>query len=213
MKLLLCASFAAAVSARSLLSTRSSDKVSEVPSFEQDHYYGSYLSLAINQGGDNTDHGTCCDATSPQCKVQVISMGGDHWNDAAHNRSRDDTQQGQIVNWYHYNGHDEGKQMAIEFNQTLNAYECVQFCPLDGDMPQLAINQHALHLGKHTVHQDGDGGLTKSVDLYQWTDRLIIVPLDQTKFYVDESVTPPVPFYESVLLEPFGQKIGIENTS
>ena len=196
---------------RSLLASRGA--VKDIPSFEQDHYYGSYESVSINQGGTNTDHGTCCDATAAQCKVQVISLGGDHWNDAAHNRSRDDTQEGQIVNWYHYKGHDEGKQMAITFNQTVNAYQCEQFCPLDGDMPKLEINKYALHLGKHEIKQDGQGGQTKSVDLYQWTDRLVVIPLDQTKFYVDESVNPPVPFFENLLLEPFGEKIGTENTS
>ena len=201
----------AAANERTLLSSRR--RAADVPTFEQDHYYGSYESISINQGGENTDHGTCCDATSPACKIQVISLGGDHWNDAAHNRTRDDSQEGQIVNWYHYNGKDEGKQMAIEFNQTANAYQCVQFCPLDGDMPKLEINEHALHLGKHTITQDGASGETKSVDLYQWTDRLVIIPLDQTKFYVDESVDPAVPFFSNVLLEPFGEKIGTENTS
>lgn len=200
------------VSARTLLTSRRTS-TANVPSFEQDHYYGSYESLAINQGGDNTDHGTCCDATAPQCKVQVISMGGDHYNDAAHNRTRDDTQQGSIVNWYHYHNKDEGKQMAVQFNQSANAYQCVQYCPLDGDMPKLEINEHALALGKHTITQDGASGQTKSVNLYQWTDRLVIIPLDQTKFYVDESVNPAAPFFSNVLLEPFGEKIGTENTS
>lgn len=212
MKLLLLGCVAGTAAAgRSLLSSR--NKVTDVPAFDQDHYYGTYESISINQGGEATDHGTCCGATAPQCKVEVISLGGDHWNDHAHNRSRDDSQEGQIVNWYHYNGHDDGKQMAIEFNQTVNAYQCVQFCPLEGDIPELAINKYALHLGKHTITQDGSSGQTKSVDLYQWTDRIVVIPLDQTKFYVDESVTPPVPFYQSMLIEPFGQKIGTENTS
>ena len=217
MKMFLAAAIGAALSGaavadeRTLLTGRG--QVKDVPVFEQDHYYGSYLSLSINQGGDNTDHGTCCDATAPQCKVQVISMGGDHYNDAAHNRTRDDTQQGSIVNWYHYKGHDEGKQMAVVYNQTVNAYQCEQFCPLDGDIPELKINKYALHLGKHEITQDGATGQTKSVDLYQWTDRIVVIPLDQTKFYVDESVNPPVPFFENLLLEPFGEKIGTENTS
>jgi len=212
MKVVFLASMgAAAVLAdeRTLLTARSN---ADVPTFAQDHYYGSYESLAINQGGESSSFGTCCSATAPQCKVQVISMGGDHWNDAAHNRSRDDTQQGQIVNWYHYNK-DDGKQMAIAFNQTVNAFQCEQFCPITGDLPTLEIGQYALHLGKHTVTQDGATGQTKSVDLYEWTDRIVIIPLDQNKFYVDESVSPPVPFYKSTLLEPFGQKIGTENTS
>jgi hypothetical protein len=219
MKLFLLASAGAtavmAADERTLLTTRNSQQAQDpVPSFAQDHYYGSFESVAINQGGVNTPDGTCCEATATQCKVQVISLGGDHWNDAAHNRSRDDDQEGSIVNWYNYNAKTgEGKQMSVTYNQTAQAYQCEQYCPLDGDMPKLAINQYALHLGKHTVTQDGASGQTKDVDLYQWTDRIVIIPLDQTKFYVDQSVTPNVPFFQSMLLEPFGDKIGTENTS
>lgn len=190
----------------------------DVPVFNQDYYSGEFNSIAINQGGITEDDRACCPKTSPQCKVQSISTGGDHYSDFSHSRERDDSAQGSIVNWYGPIPGTSKKslQMAVQPSGNPGEYVCAQYCPLQtDDMPKLEINEHALHLGKASVTQQGQGGVTKTVDHYRWKDRLIIIPMDQNDFYVDQSnASGPIPFYMSESLTPFGSKpIGRANTS
>jgi len=177
-----------------------------VPEFAQDYYAGEFLDLDLNQGGIDTPDGACCSPNSPQCKIQLIAEGSDNYVELSKNRTRNDSPQGIIANLYL-----QKKQMALQPDGT-GGYVCAQYCPLTDTMEPLAIKPNALHLGKHEIHQGG-GGVTKSVDEYYWTDRIIIIPLDHQSFYVDTSVNPPAPFYVSDAISPFGQKLAVENTS
>jgi hypothetical protein len=179
-----------------------------VPVFDHDYYSGQFNQLSLNQGGIDTADGSCCAPTAAQCKIQEIAEGGDMYVDHSHNRTRNDSPQGIVANLYLLK-----KQMALQPVGD-GSFQCAQYCPLTDEQTDLAIKSDALHLGKHKITQGGEGGKTKDVDLYYYTDRLIIIPMDHVDFYVDESVNPPAPFYVSTHITPFGMaQIAVENTS
>lgn len=177
------------------------------PTFAQDYYSGVYNSLALNQGGINTADGACCEPTASQCKVQTIAEGSDTYVEYSHNRSRTDSPQGIVANLYL-----EKKQVALQPDDN-GGYVCAQYCPLDEVMEPLEIKKTALNEGRHMITQGGEGGKTKEVQLWYFTDRIIIVPLDHQFFYVDTSVDPPAPFYVSDHISPLNKPIAVENTS
>jgi len=195
------------------------------PKFADSFYVGEQSNLAINQGGYNTDTGSCCSlSNSPQCKVQAISQGEDYREDAKNNRSRSDSAQGSIVNWYH----PINKQMALLPGSAANSthnWVCAQYCPTDGDefFSEIMIGDgrkgffdRPRDLGKATVTQSGaPGGATKTCEHWRWWDSILgIIKMEQHEFYVDNSVSPAAPFFSSTDITPFGgPSIGTENAS
>ena len=80
------------------------------PKFAGDFYTGEQASVVLDQGGYRSGELTCCSITnSPQCKVQAINMGQDVREQKSMQRTRSDSPQGSIVNWWG----DVGKQMAV----------------------------------------------------------------------------------------------------
>ena len=196
------------------------------PTFAKDFYVGLQTNLGINQGGYNTkDGGVCCSVTTtPQCKIQYINQGSDHREQGTMNRTREDSAQGTIVNWYDINGSKKSLQMALEPGSAANSthdYVCAQACPLTGEFSQSVqigdgnsgILDTPRDLGAHPYTQKGPAGTTKTCEKWQWTETLLkVIRMEKTDFYVDMSVTPPAPFGSLSIIEPFGKQIGQEET-
>merc|ERR1719506_522023 len=112
--------------------------------------------------------------------------------------------------------------MALAPGSTKNsshAYVCAQYCPLDGEfVSMIAIGDGGadpvLDLGAESVTQQGPAAETKTCERYQWTETLFkTIPMERTDFWVDQSGASPLPFYSSSVIEPFGSKVGTENSS
>ena len=104
-----------------------------IPTFPKDFYVSEQTNLAISQGGYSTATGTCCSKDSPQCKVQTIIEGSDVREQGTKNRTRADSPEGIIINWF---GGGVAKQMAMLPGSQANSTHdlvCGAYCPLDGD--------------------------------------------------------------------------------
>jgi len=193
------------------------------PTFPIDFYSGEQSNLMINQGGYDINNGACCGPTSPQCKIQAQSMGADVREQGSMNRTRSDSARGTIVTWYG----DVQKQMALVPGSMVNSthkWACAQQCPTQGSTfmssvalgnPKGCFREHAHDKGSVAITQPKSvGGETKTCEHYQWKDTLFcLLTMGQHDFYVDMSAKPPVPFFATQLIEPFGKKVGTENTS
>ena len=185
------------------------------PVWNDSFYVGQQSALAQNQGGYKIDNGLCCDfTTGGSCKVEIQSMGSDVREQTSKQRIRSDSARGSIVSWYD----TVKKQMAVvpgaEVNST-HKWACVQYCPTTaGFVGTLDIgggNKKAkiTDMGQATITQPvAIGNVTKTTEHYHYVDRLIVIPMSVTDFYVDESTNPPSPFAEHELLEPFGKPFG-----
>ena len=190
------------------------------PTFADSFYVGSQASLTLNQNGyKKSDGKVCCALNSPGCKVQMQSMGNDVREQVSMNRTRIDGGRGSIVTWYG----DVKKQMAVVPGSAANSthkWACVQYCPTTSGLftPTLEIgdgksSKGIKDLGQATItHPKSIGGGSAQCEHYKYVDRLIIIPMDQIDFYVDESAKPPAPFFKHLLLEPFGKKQGEETS-
>jgi len=188
------------------------------PTFADSFYVGSQAKLVENQGGYKTaDNAICCSFGSAACKVQQQSAGNDVHEQVSQNRTRIDGGRGSIVSWYG----KVNKQMAVVPGAQANSthkWACLQYCPIQGGFePTLQIgdgkNPRVQDLGQTTVMQPKSiGGLNATCEHYKYVERLVIIPMSQNDFYVDQSTTPPTPFYKHLLLEPFGRKLGIATT-
>jgi hypothetical protein len=145
------------------------------------------------------------------------SMGSDVRQQGSMNRSRTDGQ-GVIVNWYE----PINKEMALAPGASVNstyAFVCAAYCPEEGAFYSLVEigdeeGDPVFDLGAVKISQQGPAAETKTCEHFQWTETLFhTVPMEQTDFYVDMSTTPPTPFYSSAVIEPFGSRIGLENSS
>lgn len=168
--------------------------------------------MAINQGGYFSAQGSCCSmAHSPQCKLQSINMGSDVREQGSKNRSRTDSAQGAIVNWFG----SVGKQMAVLPGSQANSthkWACAQYCPLQGDfMSSIMIGDgnkgyfdKPKDEGTATVTQPkAIGGATKTCENWQWTETILgFIPMQKTNFYVDMSANPPAPFFSASTIKP-----------
>ena len=144
------------------------------PEIAQDYVCGQFDQIALNQGGINTEAGACCEPTAAQCKIQVIAEGSDNYVEYHHNRTRTDDPKGIIAELYPgapgYN-QKHGRQLLLQPADD-GSFVCAQYCPTNTDeLEPLAIKKTALDLGKHRITQGGEGGQTKLVTEYYWTDR------------------------------------------
>jgi len=193
------------------------------PTFAQDFYVGRQDALAINQGGYAIDNGMCCSLQhSSQCKIQGINMGADTYEQGSKERTRSDSAQGSIVNWWG----TVKKQMALVPGSSVNSthkFACAQYCPLDGEFtPSIQIGDGQKGFfdtpkdrGQASVTQPAAiGGATKTCEHWKWTETILkILPMSTSDFYVDMSTTPPAPFFVSQVIKPFNRPIGQENSS
>jgi len=195
------------------------------PVFAKDFYVGQQSALAINQGGYYVKDGVCCSQEhSSQCKLQAVNMGSDVYEQGSTERSRSDSAQGAIVNWYG----NVSKQMAIvpgaEVNST-HKWACVQYCPLQkGDhfMSVLQIGDGEKgpldtpkDMGKQYVkHPASIGGDAKTCERWHWSETVFkVIKMQTTDFFVDNSGKTPAPFFSTSMLTPFGSPLGQENAS
>jgi len=188
------------------------------PAFADSFYVGAQASLTLNQNGyKKSDGKICCALDSAGCKVQMQSAGNDVREQVSMNRTRIDGGRGSIVTWFG----DVQKQMAVVPGSAVNSthkWACMQYCPTTTSfMPTLEIGEgkspKVQDLGQASITQPAAiGGATKQCEHYKYTERLIIVPMSVTDFYVDESAKPAAPFYKHLLLEPFGKKEGFETS-
>ena len=81
-----------------------------VPTFPKDFYMSEQSNIAINQGGYATSTATCCSKDARQCKIQSIIEGSDVREQGSKNRTRVDSPEGIIINWF---GGGVAKQMAM----------------------------------------------------------------------------------------------------
>ena len=208
-----------------LIATTALSASAAPPTFPSDYYSGTQDDVLLNQGGVYVDGGACCNTQtgSGQCKVQTQSSGGDLYEEGTKNRTRTDSPvAGQVVTWYE----PVGKQMAIEpgsAGNSTHAFVCAQYCPQQGDfVSSVRIGDgkttgfdKVRDMGQEIVTQTGaPAGTTKTCEKYRWTETVLkVVPMQTTNFYVDQSATPPVPFYSNTNISPLGKHIGTENQS
>ena len=164
---------------------------------------------------------SCCiprRSGSPGCKVQIQSMGSDIFQQGSKNRSVNKGQ-GIVMTW----AEPINKQFALQPGAAVNSshkYACALYCPFKQALPSVTIGpggEPVKDLGKVTISQPAPvGGATKSCEAYQWVERILkIVPMATDTCYVDDSVSPPVPFLQTSLITPFGKlpPLAYENQS
>merc|ERR1719199_527348 len=115
--------------------------------------------MVINQGGmpEDADGGVCCDASSPQCQIQISGLSATRYYDVTNNRTRlDDHIQGLTI------VDDYTAQLTLNVNVTSG--ECMYTCPLEAEtLTGFSIDDSAKDIGASTI-----GNLT--VEGYEWSE-------------------------------------------
>ena len=132
---------------------------------------------------------------SPPPQVQAQAQNGKQYSDATNNRTLLSNGQSAIINLYH----PINKQMSAVPSTSGKGWTCSEYCPLDdGAFPDpLALGKGTKDIGTATVNG-------KTVEQYQWFDRLIIIKMDENDLYVDQSGASPVPVLSVQKITPFG---------
>jgi len=174
------------------------------PSFPQQWNAMQLSDIQINQGGVPGPDGTsvCCEQNSPQCKIQTAHQADKFHFDFPNNRTRsgDPGQQGSIVSLY---------GSVMKEAQVSNNNTCISYCPLQFDLGEFALDDSAAYVGRQSL-------AGQDVDVWQWAEYLIpklkIGIMQQTYFFVSTDDSP-LPVREFDIIEPFGQKLGEENST
>jgi hypothetical protein len=170
------------------------------PSFPQQWTASQVDDIAINQGGVEIDGNLCCTHDSANCKIQAAHQVEVFHFDFPNNRTRsgDIGEDGAIVSVYG-NG---GKEMLVSSNNT-----CQQYCPLPYDLDKFEIDDSAEYVGSTTFQG-------QAADLWHWAEYIVpklhLGKLQETNFFVSKDSTP-LPLQEMDIIEPFGQRLGVEN--
>ena len=208
--------------------------MASVPTFPSSFYMGEQLMLLINQGGvESGSDKVCCAASSPSCRVEAQFTGQDYYEDAANNRSRVDSAQGDIVRWYQIASpqfpHD-GMQMAVTETApgSPHKYECASYCPLEGAKFEslVAIGDKESgrlgvphDLGRANVTQAPPARASAECEHWQWRQGLDApkhnwsVVMSQEDFFVRPQAAGGAPFLHRTIIEPFGNYMGESNAS
>lgn len=156
--------------------------------------------IAINQGGVEVDGNMCCPHDAAQCKIQEAHQAELFHFDYPNNRTRsgDVGEDHAIVSLFG----DIGKECLVSPNNT-----CLSYCPLPGGLDPFGIDKDAQYVGSTTFQG-------KAVDEWTWTEYIVpklhIGKIQQTNFFVSKDAVP-VPVQENDIIEPFGQRLGVEN--
>jgi hypothetical protein len=156
--------------------------------------------IAINQGGVEIDGNLCCPQDSPNCKIQAAHQAETFHFDFPNNRTRsgDIGEDHAIVSLFG----SVGKELLVSSNNT-----CIQYCPLPDDLDPFDIDKTAKYIGRTTFQG-------KEVDQWYWAEYIIpklhVGKLQETNFYVSTDASP-IPVQENDIIEPFGQRLGVEN--
>jgi len=156
--------------------------------------------IAINQGGVEIDGNSCCLHDAAQCKIQEAHQSVLFHFDYPNNRTRsgDIGEENAIVSLFG----EHGKEMQVSANNT-----CKQYCPLPEGLDPFGLDKDAKYMGSTTFQG-------KPVDEWHWVEYIIpklhLGKMQETNFLVSKD-SPPVPVQENDILEPFGQRLGVEN--
>lgn len=156
--------------------------------------------IAINQGGVQIGENLCCPHDSPNCKIQAAHQTETFHFDFPNNRTRsgDIGQEGAIVSLFG----KVGKEIQVSSNNT-----CKEYCPLPEGLDPFGVDKDAKYIGRTTFQG-------KDVDQWNWVEYIIpkfhLGKLQETNFFVSTDSTP-VPVQENDIIEPFGQRLGMEN--
>lgn len=154
----------------------------------------------INQGGIEVDDDTCCPHDAPQCKIQTVHQVDTFHFDFPNNRTRsgDIGEENAIVSLFG----QIGKELQVSSNNT-----CKEYCPLPFDLDPFGLDPDAKYIGTATIEG-------KEVDQWNWFEyifpKLHLVKMQETNFFVSKDATP-VPVQENDIIEPLGQRLGVEN--
>jgi hypothetical protein len=177
----------------------------EPPVWASDFYIGTQTDVDLASGSVQKNGETCClKASTGSCKVQVQGAGGDTYEEGSMERIRADSAQGQTVSWWG----DIKKKFALAPAPTGSAHEfvCVQYCPLAGKFASTIKIGDARNKGLDKVHDEGEktitqkgpGAKTAVCEHYHWLQTILgVVPLLSNDYYVNQKVSPPVPFYQT----------------
>ena len=188
------------------------------PKFADSFYTGLQASMAINTGGykQGSDK-VCCAADAPQCKIQTQSLGSDTFEHTSKQMVHMNNARGSVVSNYQP---AVKKMMGVVPGQQVNSthkWACLAYCPLTdvftSAIPSSTTDMKISDKGTaHITQPVSIGGNNATCEHFKWIERLAIIPFLQQDFYVDQSVAPPVPFYQHTVIEPFGQKQGVEES-
>jgi hypothetical protein len=180
------------------------------PTFADDYYTGMQTSLVIDQGGYETFGQACCAAGTTGCKIQTSNAGADVYSQGSKNRTRVDSN-GMRVMWWEPQRMD--MQIVPANKSSAHKYECAEYCSLAGEWYSWARIGDGIGpvvpAGRANVTQIGaPGNTTKNCAVYKWTEHALIIPFKKHTSYVDDSTTPPKPFFDTQIIEPFGKPTG-----
>jgi hypothetical protein len=168
------------------------------PTFPIDYYTGEQSNILQAQGeATHVGAKVCCGVNVTSCQVKAQSMGADMFVQGSQKRFISEGR-GITLTW----NEPVHKMMALVPGSAMNSthkWACALYCPETTKyVSAIAIapkGEPVRDLGKHSITQTGlPGGATKQCEAYGWTEKLLVIPLALDVAYVDESVTPALPF-------------------
>jgi len=121
-------------------------------------------------------------------------LAGTTYTDGGNNRTRSDTVQGIIVNWYA----PVNLQMALKPNPAGKGYICGAACPTQGEYNNpLSLKSDAKDNGSKEIN-----GVSTD-EWIQYDTLLKIIRMDEQDFYIDQSGSQPKPVSVIEKLTPF----------
>jgi len=156
--------------------------------------------IAINQGGVEINGQLCCPHDAANCKIQAGHSADVFHFDFPNNRTRsgDVGEENAIVSLFG----SVQKELLVSANNT-----CLQYCPLPAGLDPFGVDPDAKYVGRTTFEG-------KEVDEWNWIEYVVpkfhLGKLQETNFFVSTDSTP-VPVQENDIIEPFGQRLGVEN--
>lgn len=189
-----------------------------LPSLPTDFYTGVQGIIVSASGNYDKDNASCCAKGSAGCLVSTQARGWDLYQQGSWNRSMTTKDGGMVLTW----AAPVHKVMTLQPGSAINSshkWACDLYCPNTDDfVSAVAIapdKQPVQSLGKSTVAQPSfAGGVTKLVDGFRWTQKLLhLFPLTINTMYVDSSTSPPKPFKSTSSFTEFIIKLTHEANS
>jgi hypothetical protein len=159
--------------------------------------------IVLNQGGQvNADGSICCEATSPECKVQTGYQVGQQFFSFSQNLTamKNPDNSGVVTDY------NAGKEYQVDGEGNCQAY-----CPLGREESEIfpfAIDPNATNLGSVPCGAD-------TCTQWQFTEVIPIlnITMEVTDYFITTVDGSPAPSYTVEHIEPLGDQIGDENTT
>ena len=191
---------------------------SQPPILPLDFYTGVQGLILSGAGEYATKNARCCSKDAVACSVQTQAKGWDIIQEGSRNRSIHRSAGGVVLTW----AEPVRKIMLLEpaaANST-HKWACSLYCPFTDDfVSKIAIapeKEKVEDIGTRNVAQPAAvGGVTKSCEGYQWTQRVLkFFPVTTNVLYVDPSTSPPRAFKSTSSFTRFITKLtGQANSS